>query len=71
MLTGLGFQRSCSEHGVYTRSRGVDRLIVKVDDLITTSTAALAIDEFRQEMKEKFHMSDLGLLSYYLGIEVV
>jgi hypothetical protein len=58
---------------VYTRSRGGDRLIagVYVDDLIISSTTALAIGEFKQEMKEKFQMSDLGLLSYYLGIEVV
>jgi hypothetical protein len=72
-LTRLGFQKSCSEHGVYTRSRGGDRLIigVYVDDLIITGTTVPAIDEFKQEMKEKFQMSDLGLLSYYLGIEVI
>jgi hypothetical protein len=72
-LTGLGFQRSCFEHGVYTRSRGGDQLIIGVyiNDLIITGTAAPAIDEFKQEMKEKFQMSDFGLLSYYLGIEVI
>jgi hypothetical protein len=70
---GLGFQRSCSENGVYTRSRGGDRLIIRVyiDKLIITGTTESAIDEFKQEMKEKFQMSDLGLLSYYLGIEVI
>jgi hypothetical protein len=57
---------------VYT-SRGRDRLIIKVyvDDLIIIGTSTQAIEEFRQEMKERFQMSDLGLLSYYLGIEVV
>ena len=28
------------------------------------------IDRFKAEMAAKFKMSDLGLLSYYLGIEV-
>jgi hypothetical protein len=73
MFAELGFQRSCSEHGVYMRIRGGDQLIVEVyiDDLIITSTATLAIEELKREMKEKFQMSDLRLFSYYLGIEVV
>lgn len=28
------------------------------------------IEEFKQEMGKKFEMTDLGKLSYYLGIEV-
>jgi hypothetical protein len=28
------------------------------------------VDNFKAEMKSQFQMSDLGLLSYYLGIEV-
>jgi hypothetical protein len=28
------------------------------------------IIKFKTQMKERFEMSDLGLLSYYLGIEV-
>ena len=29
-----------------------------------------AIEEFKREMSSKFEMSDLGKLTYYLGIEV-
>jgi len=43
---------------------------VYVDDLIITSASGDDIVTFKQEMKMKFQMSDLGLLSYYLGIEV-
>jgi hypothetical protein len=43
---------------------------VYVDDLIVTGTAAKAIVVFKKEMMNLFKMSDLGLLSYYLGIEV-
>ena len=38
---------------------------VYVDDLLITG------DEFKGNMSNKFEMSDLGLLTYYLGIEVV
>jgi hypothetical protein len=43
---------------------------VYVDDLIITGTGKELITAFKTEMKNQFQMSDLGLLSYYLGIEV-
>ena len=43
---------------------------VYVDDLVITGTDKEKIAEFKDQMKELFRMSDLGLLSYYLGIEV-
>ena len=41
-----------------------------VDDLIVIGTRAEDIDSFKREMVAHFRMSDLGALSYYLGIEV-
>jgi hypothetical protein len=57
---------------VYTISKDSSRLLldIYVDDLIITSTMALAIGEFNNEMTSLFRMSDLGL-SYYIGIEVI
>ncbi|WVZ75577.1 hypothetical protein U9M48_023616 [Paspalum notatum var. saurae] len=43
---------------------------VYVDDLIITGSEQQEIGRFKTEMAAKFKMSDLGLLSYYLGIEV-
>jgi hypothetical protein len=43
---------------------------VYVDDLIITGTSRENIVAFKLEMKDWFQMSDLGLLSYYLGIEM-
>ena len=43
---------------------------VYVDDLIITGTVSSCIKEFKAQMAQVFKMSDLGLLSYYLGIEV-
>ncbi|WVZ84585.1 hypothetical protein U9M48_031608 [Paspalum notatum var. saurae] len=42
---------------------------VYVDDLIITGSKPMAV-KFKAEMKGEFLMSDLGLLSFYLGIEV-
>jgi hypothetical protein len=49
-----------------------ERLIVGVyvDDLIISGNSIKLIDKFKKEMAEVFKMSDLGLLTYYLGIEV-
>ena len=43
---------------------------VYVDDLIITGTDSAHIAEFKDQMQKLFKMSDLGLLTYYLGIEV-
>jgi hypothetical protein len=71
-LLGLGFSRCINEHGMYTRGQGGGRLIVGVyvDDLIITGGDAGAVAKFKLQMKNTFCMSDLGALSYYLGLEV-
>jgi hypothetical protein len=43
---------------------------VYVDDLIITGSDRDNIRSFKEEMVAAFKMSDLGLLHYYLGIEV-
>jgi hypothetical protein len=57
---------------VYTCGQGEHRLFVSVyvDDLVITGSSSNDIIQFKAEMQEAFRMSDLGLLSYYLGIEV-
>jgi hypothetical protein len=72
-LTQLGFVRCPSKHAVYTRGGRADRLLlgVYVDDLIITETSTTSIVWFKKEMMSIFKMSDLGFLSYYLGIEVI
>jgi hypothetical protein len=43
---------------------------VYVDDLLIGGSVDEDIAKFKQEMQEQFRMNDLGLLTYYLGIEV-
>uniref|UniRef100_A0ACD5ZX98 Uncharacterized protein n=1 Tax=Avena sativa TaxID=4498 RepID=A0ACD5ZX98_AVESA len=71
-LASLGFTRSVTEHGVYARGTGNALLIVGVyvDDLVITGAEQREVHCFKEEMKRLFSMSDLGLLRYYLGLEV-
>jgi hypothetical protein len=43
---------------------------VYVNDLVITSTNQEDIDRFKAEMNSTFKVSDLGLLHYYLGLEI-
>ena len=43
---------------------------VYVDDLIVIGACAEDIDSFKREMAARFRMSDVSVLSYYLGIDV-
>jgi hypothetical protein len=43
---------------------------IYVNDLVITCTKKDEVEAFKEEMKAAFQMSDLGLLSFYLGIEV-
>jgi hypothetical protein len=71
-LKKMDFVQSKHEHAMYRRSHGDDILPVGVyvDDLVITGSSLAAVEEFKEEMKRAFLMSDLGLLSFYLGIEV-
>jgi len=71
-LRKLNFRRCMSEQAVYTRGHGKNAVLlgVYVDDLIITGGNPESVKLFKQQMKSEFEMTDLGLLSYYLGIEV-
>jgi hypothetical protein len=71
-LKKMDFVQSEHEHVMYRRNHGDDILLVGVyvDDLVIIGSSLAAVKEFKEEMKRAFLMSDLGLLSFYLGIEV-
>ncbi|GJY24572.1 ribonuclease H-like domain, reverse transcriptase, RNA-dependent DNA polymerase [Tanacetum coccineum] len=71
-LKSLDFKKCALEQAIYTKTLKDSTLLigVYVDDLIITGTPKKEIDKFKAQMEEKFKMSDLGLLAYYLGIEV-
>ncbi|XP_024965757.1 uncharacterized protein LOC112505954 [Cynara cardunculus var. scolymus] len=69
----IDFKKCALEQAVYTRANKTSTLLigVYVDDLIVTGSSKKEIETFKDQMKKKFEMSDLGLLVYYLGIEVI
>jgi hypothetical protein len=71
-LLKLSLCSSAEDSVVYVRGSGSSLLIVGVyvDDLVIVSAQQLEVNSFKAEMKKLFNMSDLGTLSYYLGIEV-
>ncbi|TYK08583.1 Retrovirus-related Pol polyprotein from transposon TNT 1-94 [Cucumis melo var. makuwa] len=71
-LLSLGFLKSLSESTLYVKHNGTSILIVSlyVDDLLVTGNNAYHIQNFKWEMMKMFEMTDLELMSYFLGIEI-
>ncbi|XP_033138570.1 uncharacterized protein LOC103844422 isoform X1 [Brassica rapa] len=72
ILRELQFIKCAKEPSVYRRLVHGDLLVVAVyvDDLFITGANVQHIIDFKKEMSAQFEMSDLGKLTYYLGIEV-
>jgi hypothetical protein len=67
-----GFSKCVSEHGVYMKgSSKLDHIILclYVDDLLVTGANEKEIRKFKSSLMQEFEMSDLGNLSYFLGME--
>jgi hypothetical protein len=72
MLKGMGFEQSPHEVAIYWRGSEGKALLVSVyvDNLVITGTKDAKVVAFKEEMKATFQMSDMGSLSFYLGIKV-
>ena len=70
ILRVLKFERCSKEPSLYRKVVKQELLVVVVyvDDLLVTGSSLRLIQEFKLEMATKFEMSDLGPLTYYLGI---
>ena len=55
---------------VHTSPRGRTLILLYVDDMLITGDDLDYIAFVKARLREQFHMSDLGSLSYFLGIEV-
>lgn len=67
-----GFEQSKSEPTLYYKRQGNNILIVclYVDNMVYIGSSSDLIDAFKEDMKKEFDMSDLGLMNYFLGMEV-
>ncbi|GAU43218.1 hypothetical protein TSUD_301050 [Trifolium subterraneum] len=71
-LSDIGFNKCVTEHGVYVKNcveKGTIILCLYVDDLLITGSNEAHIREFKVDMMREFEMTDLGHISYFLGIE--
>lgn len=68
-----GFQKCPYEHTLYVKSKPTSEMMIVcfyVDDLIFTENSEAMFAKFREAMTRQFEMTDMGLMSYFLGIEV-
>ena len=73
ILKKLSFEKCSKEPSLYRKQEGKHLLLVAVyvDDLLVTGSNQDMINDFKRGMSSNFEMSDLGKLTYYLGIEVL
>ena len=46
-------------------------LVVYVDDIIITGSDSKGISSLKSFLQSQFHIKDLGMLRYFLGIEIM
>ena len=72
-ITSQGFKQSRSDASlfVYKRGNDISYLLLYVDDIIVTSSSSLLTSKIITAMKQKFPMTDGGLINSFLGIAAV
>ena len=65
-FNGKGFQKSKNEPTLH----GVLIVSLYINDLVFTLSDSKLVEDFKNEMTKKYDMSNLGLLHYFLGIEI-
>ena len=70
-LQSLGFIKSPSEATLYVKETDANLIVVSiyVNDLLVTGNSEKLVEEFKAKMLKAFEMTDLGLMSYFLGME--
>ncbi|GKV46866.1 hypothetical protein SLEP1_g53828 [Rubroshorea leprosula] len=71
-FSSSGFTSSPHDIALFIRKtdRGMVLLLFYVDDMIITRDDVAGVEELKQSLNQKFEMKDLGVLSYFLGLEV-
>jgi hypothetical protein len=69
-----GFKKCSVEYGVYVKCSDDEHMLIiclYVDDLLVTGSSSIEIENFKSQMKCEFEMTDLGKLTYFLGMELL
>ncbi|KAJ0480735.1 putative RNA-directed DNA polymerase [Helianthus annuus] len=73
VLTSMGFVQSVCDYSLFVMSRQsvIIILLVYVDDIVITGNDKSEIEKVKISLQENFKIKDLGMLRYFLGIEVL
>ncbi|XP_072087411.1 uncharacterized protein [Arachis hypogaea] len=71
-LADLGFTPSENDHSLFTKSTGTTftAILVYVDDLVLAEDDLSEIQAVKMFLDDKFKIKDLGLLKFFIGMEV-
>ena len=66
----FGMQKSKSDHSVFYKNSS-SSIILLVDDIVITGSDSKGISSLKSFLQSQFHTKDLGMLRYFLDIEVM
>lgn len=66
------FTKCPYDHALYIKVKegGISIVCLCVDDLIFVTSNLIMFDDFKKAMTKEFEMIEIGLIAYYLSIEV-
>ena len=69
----FGLRKSKFDHSVFywNSSSGIILLVMYVDDMVITRSDSTGISSLKSFLHGQFHTKDLGMLRYFLGVEVM
>ena len=71
-LVSYGFTQSLSDYSLFIMERGAEytQVLIYVDDLVVSASSSSLLASFKAYMNRCFHMKDLGISKYFLGLEL-
>jgi hypothetical protein len=72
LLVKEGYKQSNADHSLFTLSQQDEftALLIYVDDIILSGTSLHEIDRIKTILDNNFKIKDLGVVKYFLGLEV-
>ena len=72
LLLSCGYQQAQADHSLFIKANNSDftALIIYVDDIVLTGNSLEEMTNIKHILHSNFGINDLGLLKYFLGLEV-
>jgi len=68
----MGYQHTCADHTIFTHHQDgiLFIMVIYVDDFDITLSSLESIKKDKEELKKWYQMTDLGEISWILGVHV-